>query len=67
MKIDLEAKCTETDQWVPVAQFKLAVDAGDTARALSKLNGYPYRTVDRRHPDDGIRIVVIENGLVTID
>lgn len=65
--IDLEAKCTATNEWVLVAQFRLAIEALDAARALSKLNGYPYRTVDRRFPDEGITTKVVENGVVTSD
>lgn len=53
MNIDLEAKCTATHKWVLVAKFRLATEAGDAARALSKLNGYAYRTIDRRWPDEG--------------
>ena len=67
MNIDLEAKCTATHQWVLIAQFSLAIDALDAARALSKLNGYPYRTVDRRWPDEGLITTVVENGVVTSD
>jgi hypothetical protein len=34
----------------------------DPARALSKLNGYTYRTVDRRWPEEGELITIIKNG-----
>lgn len=67
MDIDLEAKCTATHQWVLIAQFRLAIEALDAARALSKLNGYPYRTVDRRWPEEGLLTMVVEDGVVTGD
>lgn len=62
LKIDLEAQCTATHQWVLVARFKLSTEAGDAARALSNLNGYPYRTIDRRWPDEGVLTTVYERG-----
>ena len=64
LQIDLEAKCTATHEWVLVAQFRLGIEALDTARALSKLSGYPYRTIDRRWPDEGLLTTVVENGVV---
>jgi hypothetical protein len=67
MNIDLEAKCTATHQWVPVAQFRLAIEALDAARALSKRYSYPYRVIDRRWPDEGLITTVVENGVVTSD
>ena len=67
MDIDLEAKCTATHQWVLIAQFRLAIEALDTARALSKLNGYAYRTIDRRWPEEKLLTIVVEDGLVVED
>ena len=67
MEIDLEAKCTATHEWVLIAQFRLAIEALDAARALSKLSGCAYRTVDRRWPAEGLITTVVENGVVTSD
>jgi hypothetical protein len=67
MNIDLEAKCTATHQWVLIAQFNLGIEALDAARALSTLNRYPYRVIDRRWPDEGVTTTVVENGVVTSD
>jgi len=67
MEIDLEAKCTATHEWVLIAQFRLAIEALDAARALSKLNGYAYRTIDRRWPEEGPLTMVVEDGVVTGD
>ena len=64
MKVDLEAQCTATHEWVLVAQFRLAIEALDAARALSKLNGYAYRTIDRRWPEEGDLITIINEGEV---
>lgn len=67
MQIDLEAKCTATHAWVLIAQFRLAIKALEAATALSKRNGYPYRMIDRRWPETGPLITVVENGVVTSD
>jgi hypothetical protein len=67
LQIDLEAKCTATHEWVLIAQFRLAIEALDTAIALSKRNGYPYRMVDRRWPTTGLLTTVVENGVVVED
>lgn len=64
MNVDLESKCTVTHRWVPVAKFALAIEALDAGRALSKLNGYAYRTVDRRWPEEGELITIINEGEV---
>ena len=65
MKIDLEAKCTATHQWVLIAQFRLGIEALDAARALSKLSGCAYRTIDRRWPDEGLITTVVEDGMAS--
>ena len=52
MKVDLERKCKVTHRWFPVARFELGLDAMDTAEALSKADGYLYRVVDHRWPDE---------------
>lgn len=67
MKIDLEAKCTATHEWVLVAQFNLGIEALAAAGALSKLNGCAYRTVDRRWPAEGLLTTVVEDGVVVED
>jgi hypothetical protein len=64
MDVDLEAQCTATHEWVLIAKFRLAIEALDTARALSKLNRYPYRTIDRRWPEEGDLITIINEGEV---
>jgi hypothetical protein len=67
MEIDLEAKCTATHQWVLVAQFSIGIEALAAAGALSKLNGFAYRTVDRRWPEEGLLTIVVEDGVVVED
>lgn len=62
MQIDLECKCTATHKWVLVARFKHSLEAAEAARALSEWVGVPYRTVDRRWPDEGPSVYIFERG-----
>ena len=60
MNIDLEAKCTATHKWVLVGKFTTAAMANDVAEALSEMHKTPYRTIDRRWPDEGMMVTVFE-------
>jgi hypothetical protein len=65
MKINLERKCTVSHKWHMVAAFHYAVDAGDAARALSKMDNGTYRTTDTRWPDEGDVVTVYTNGEIS--
>jgi hypothetical protein len=52
MLIDLECKCTVKHRWELVARFTYGHLAAAAAIALSEHEGCPYRTIDRRFPEE---------------
>lgn len=61
MLIDLECKCTVKHRWELVARFAYGHLAAAAAIALSEYEGRPYRTVDRRFPEEPL-VAIFENG-----
>jgi hypothetical protein len=52
MLIDLECKDTVKHRWELVARFTYAHIAAAAAIALSEYESRPYRTIDRRFPEE---------------
>ena len=61
-KILLERKCTATQQWDVVSNFRYSHDAEVCALLLSKLDAGKYRVVDQRWPDEGDEVTLYDNG-----
>lgn len=59
MNVLVERKCSATHRWFPLARFELGIDALDTAKALSKLDGGQYRVFDNRWPDEGEPLITL--------
>lgn len=63
MLIDLECKCTVKHRWELVARFAYGHIAAAAAIALSEHEGRPYRTIDRRFPEEPL-VSIFTNGEV---
>ncbi len=64
MLIDLECKCTVRHRWELVARFAYGHIAAAAATALSEYEDRPYRTIDRRFPEEPL-VAIFENGKVS--
>ena len=63
MNVELESKCTITNEWFTIAKFVSPIEANWAACALSKeITSGSFRTTDYRWPEEGVSVTVYTNG-----
>jgi len=62
MKVRLDRKCSATQNWVHVADFRFSHDAQSAAELFSKLDECDHRVTDTRWPDEGDEVTLFRKG-----